>query len=116
MASDRTSPAKRPALLEAVRADRHGLNGASWSGTLALLGIANQAEAVAMDPDLPKSTTYLYRDVWYPTARALLVAPAFLKLAERDGLLAYWRDKGFPEGCRLVETPPAHLECTGVWQ
>ena len=44
----------------------------------------------------------------------MLGKPRYLEIAERAGLLAYWNEKGFPEGCRIVDMPERHLDCGGA--
>jgi len=103
-------PAKSAALLAAVRADRAGLQSTGWGSTLAALGLHDEAIDVELDPDLPFGD-WFGREVWFPTARGMLAKPRYLEIAERAGLLAYWNEKGFPEGCRIVDAPQRHLDC-----
>ena len=109
-------PANSAALIEAVRADTRGVNGTGWSATLSVLGLHREALEVELDPRLPRGSTYLFREMWSPPARGVLDEPAFLEVAERDGLMAYWKAKGFPQGCTLVESAPRHLDCTERWK
>ena len=106
-------PAKSPALLAAVRADRAGLQSTGWGSTLAALGLHDEAIDVELDPDLPFGD-WFGREIWFPTARGMLAKPHYLEIAERAGLLAYWKEKGFPEGCRIVDSPERHLDCGGA--
>jgi hypothetical protein len=43
---------------------------------------------------------------WSADAAALRRDPRFGKLAERIGLLDYWKQYGFPDGCRAGQDTP----------
>lgn len=103
-------PAKNDAALAAVRADTTGVQNSGWASTLAGLGLHDEAIAVELDPALPHGDRF-GREVWYPTAVGLLERPRYLEIAERDGLLAYWEENGYPEGCRMVDSPERRLDC-----
>ncbi|MBP7417620.1 MAG: tetratricopeptide repeat protein [Xanthomonadales bacterium] len=105
--------AKSAALARAVRADHTGLQSTGWGSTLAALGMHDEAIDVELDPDLPFGD-WFGREIWFPTARGMLGKPRYLEIAERAGLLAYWNEKGFPEGCRIVDMPERHLDCAGA--
>ena len=60
----------------------------------------------------PTGNSLHFRLAWMPTARGVLSHPGFLRLAERDGLLAFWEARGYPKGCRVVDAPDRHLDCT----
>jgi hypothetical protein len=49
--------------------------------------------------------------IWSPADRAFREHPGFIELAEREGLIDFWRERGFPDFCRLDDDPPPHLEC-----
>ncbi len=43
---------------------------------------------------------------WSADAAAMRRDPRFGKLAERIGLLDYWKQYGFPDGCRAGQDTP----------
>lgn len=87
-------PAQRAALYTATLADRTRVEGAGWGPILAALGMHREAVAIELDDSLPRGRYNLY--VWAPNERGMLAEPGFLELAERDGLLAYWKAKDIP--------------------
>ncbi len=103
-------PAKVPAAVDAVRADPVGFQGIGWGATLAAIGAHDAAIEVELNPDLPSGERF-GREAWFATALPMVSRARFLEIAERDGALAYWQARGFPEGCRLVDTPERHLDC-----
>ena len=50
----------------------------------------------------------------FAAARVALAEKSRLRLAQRDGLIAFWEAKGYPEGCRIAEMPERHLDCGGA--
>jgi TolB-like protein/Tfp pilus assembly protein PilF len=100
-------PAAGAAFLAAMRARRSPFFDLAW---LIVLGMHDEALALSAEQG-PTGNHLHYRLAWTPMGRGVLAKPAFLRLAERDGLLAFWRAKGLPDGCRLVDTPERHLDC-----
>ena len=49
--------------------------------------------------------------IWSPADRAFREHPGFIELAKREGLIEFWRERGFPDFCRLADRPQPHLEC-----
>jgi TolB-like protein/Tfp pilus assembly protein PilF len=103
-------PTKIDAAVVAVRADTAGVQNSGWASTLAGLGLHEEAIDIELDPDLPHGDRF-GREIWYPGAIGIVSLPRFLEIAERDGLLAWWAEKGYPDGCRLVDAPERHLDC-----
>jgi TolB-like protein len=104
-------PARLGELLAAVDVDVEGINYSGWGGLLGVLGAHRRALEIELDPARPRSRNFM-RVAWYPTARGMIEDPLFLRLAERDGILAYWRAQGFPAGCRLLEQPEPRMDCS----
>ncbi len=77
---------------------------------LAMLGLHDEAIALALErTEFPEGN--FYRTIRMPALRGVYTRPGFYQLAERDGLHAFWQAKGYPDGCRLVESPQRHLDC-----
>ncbi len=100
-------PANRERFLAAVRTRRVPFIDLSQ---LIVLGMHDEAIALSLEQG-PSGNLLHYRLAWMPTGRGVLAKPAFLRLAERDGLHEFWNAKGLPDSCRLVDTPERHLEC-----
>ena len=107
-------PSRGPELVAAVKASPGAFAGTAWSSWLTLLGMDDDAMAIAAEQGRLDYDTL--RMVWAPTARSVLANPKFLELAKPSGLIDYWDAKGYPEGCRVVETPERHLDCTERWR
>jgi TolB-like protein/Tfp pilus assembly protein PilF len=103
------------ALLAAIDADIDGLNHFGWGTLLGALGAHRPALEFELDARRPPSRNF-HRMIWFPTARGLIEDPIYVQVAERDGLLAYWRAKGFPSGCRLIEQPERRIDCSERWR
>ena len=43
--------------------------------------------------------------------RPIVSRPDYFRLAERDGMVEFWHARGYPDGCRLAESPERHLDC-----
>lgn len=82
-----------------------------WTLPLSLFGLNDQAAAEALR-DKPVSGDLLLMMVWAPVHRALREHPDFWTLAEREGLIAFWDQQGYPDACRPVGDPPNRLECS----
>ena len=57
------------------------------------------------------ATQSLLLSLWYPQFRSLREKPEFMILAEQQGMLAYWQERGPPDACRLLDAPAMHLAC-----
>ena len=108
-------PARMGELLAAVDGDAEGINHFGWGALLGVLGAHRRALEIELDPGRPRSRNFL-RQIWWPTARGMAEDPLLLRVAERDGLLAYWRAQGFPAGCRLLEQPEPRMDCSERWR
>ena len=102
-------PANNERLVAAVRRQRVPFLDLTW---LVVLGLHDVALAISLEQG-PSGNALHYRLAWMPTGRGVLSKPDFLRLAERDGLVAFWDAKGYPKGCRIVAAPQRHLECAG---
>lgn len=76
---------------------------------MAMLGLHDEAIALALGRDV--TGNLMHRVAWLPTGRAMVTRPGYYRVAERDGLVAFWEAKGFPDGCRRVDAPERRLEC-----
>jgi len=107
-------PSRGPELVAAAKASPGAFAGTAWSSWLTQLGMDDDAMAIAAERGRLDYDTL--RMVWAPTARGVLANPKFLELAKPSGLIDYWEAKGYPEGCRVVEAPERHLDCTERWR
>jgi TolB-like protein/Flp pilus assembly protein TadD len=81
-----------------------------WTALLLVLGLTEDAIAEAARPK-PASGQILLMMVWSPADRALREDPGFLALGAAAGLLAFWDERGPPDGCALTAGPPPRLDC-----
>jgi len=107
-------PGRGPELVAAAKASPGTFAGTAWSSWLTLLGMSDDAMAIAAERGRLDYDTL--RMVWAPTARGVLANPKFLELAKPSGLIDYWEAKGYPEGCRVVAAPAPHLDCSERWR
>ncbi len=49
--------------------------------------------------------------IWSPADRAFREHPGFIELAQREGLIVFWQERGFPDFCRLADQPEPQLDC-----
>jgi len=84
--------------------------GADWTLPLSLFGLDQEAAAEALR-EKPASGDLLLLMVWAPAHRGLREHPQFWTLAERQGLLAFWAEHGYPDACRPADDPPPRLAC-----
>ena len=103
-------PAHNDRFVAAVRKHRAPFLDLTW---LVVLGLHDEAIAISLEQG-PTGNALHYRLAWMPTGRGVLSKPDFLRLAQRDGLIAFWEAKGYPEGCRIAEMPERHLDCGGA--
>ena len=82
---------------------------------LAMVGAYRQAIALLLDDSIPADDLG-QEFLWMPVARNIIEQPEYIALAERDGQMAWWRARGFPAGCRVVEAAPAHIDCSERWR
>jgi TolB-like protein/Flp pilus assembly protein TadD len=81
-----------------------------WTALLLVLGLTEDAIAEAARPK-PASGQILLMMVWSPADRAVRGHPGFLALGNAAGLLAFWDERGPPDGCALTAGPPPRLDC-----
>jgi TolB-like protein len=80
-----------------------------WAILLQIFGLTDAASESALRTDDANNQT-LSLIQWMPAFDSFRAHPRFFELAEREGLPAYWRQHGPPDGCTLIESPPS-LEC-----
>jgi hypothetical protein len=81
---------------------------------LVLLGQTDLAYQVIFD-GLEKDRAAWTKDwdmshVWSPEGRPIRTDPRFSRLVEQLGMIDYWKQYGFPDGCRAGTDAP--IECT----
>ena len=103
-----------PAFLAAAKASPGGFAGMGWPSWLLFVGMTEEAMDVA--GDLGRLDSDALRTVWSPPARAVVATPKYFDLAKPSGLIEYWEAQGYPEGCRVVDAPERHLDCTERWR
>lgn len=81
-----------------------------WTILLDVLGLPEAAMASALHSDNSAMQSFML-SLWYPQFKTFRNQPGFMDLAQREGLLAYWRELGPPDGCVLVESPEMRLVC-----
>jgi adenylate cyclase len=77
---------------------------------LAFLGRHDESIAEALRQQSAPDFVVL-TNIWNPEDRPFREHPAFLELAERAGLIAFWEAEGYPDFCRRVESPKPRLAC-----
>jgi adenylate cyclase len=82
----------------------------SWAGVLLMLGAHEAALGDALS-DKDASGWLFLANLWFPQDRLFREQPGFMALAERSGLVEFWRVHGEPDHCRLLEAPVRRLEC-----
>jgi adenylate cyclase len=93
------SPADAPALAAAM--DAAGMPVAAQGNAWLLLGDAERAVA-ALAAAADEGAIDLVV-VWYPEGRAVRLHPRFAEVAERAGLVEYWKQFGMPDDCRVLD-------------
>jgi TolB-like protein/Flp pilus assembly protein TadD len=101
-------PAKRPALVEQMRAiDPAVVKQVNLMQAYIELGALDVVyplvfESLAADP-LAWLREWDFNFAWTPEGAAFRRDPRFAELAERVGMVDYWKQYGFPDGCRAGE-------------
>jgi len=55
---------------------------------------------------------FVMRCLWLPGSREYIEDPRFLAVMSTAGVVDLWEQRGYPDGCSLVEEPTAaHLDC-----
>lgn len=61
--------------------------------------------------------TFVMPILWLPEYRAYVEDPRFLEIMSRDGALALWEQRGFPDDCMRVNDPDGdRLDCSKRYQ
>ncbi|MFU8895260.1 MAG: hypothetical protein ACNA8J_02615 [Gammaproteobacteria bacterium] len=103
-------PAARDQAVQALHEAAAVDPGYSWASVLLMLGAHEAALDEALS-DKDASGWIFLLNLWFPQDRAFREQPGFMALAERSGLVEYWRAHGEPDHCRLLEAPTTRLEC-----
>jgi TolB-like protein len=108
-------PAKRPGVVAALRALDPGiLTQSKLVGSYLHLGETDLAFKVmfeTLDEDrLAWKHDWDLSLAWAPEGVAIRRDPRFAQLAERMGMVDYWRQYGFPDGCRAGKDTP--IDCS----
>jgi adenylate cyclase len=82
-----------------------------WTALYLFLGLTDEAIEEALRSK-PASGQIMMMLIWSPVDRAFREHPRFAEVAERTGLLAFWRQHGGPDTCRPPEPSAARLECS----
>jgi hypothetical protein len=80
-----------------------------------MVGAYRQAIALLLDDSIP-SDDLGQEFLWMPASRKIIEQPEYIALAERDGQMAWWRGRGFPTGCSLIDASPSHIDCGERWR
>jgi TolB-like protein/DNA-binding winged helix-turn-helix (wHTH) protein len=92
-------PAVLPLIEQAERGSQYGQ--VPYDFTRLLLPQRDYARDIAALDAVQRSGYASYQWVfWQPESRELRRDPAFARYLRRSGLLAYWRERGFPAQCR----------------
>ena len=88
----------------------HEMPGKDWTNLLLFLGLHDEAIAEALRPKPPSGQIVLMM-IWSPFDQPFREHPDFMRLAETTGLVAFWREHGWPDHCRSIGEPPERLKC-----
>jgi adenylate cyclase len=104
-------PAKRPAITASLEAlDPKIATQSQLVGSYLHLGDTDLAYKVMFETlekdHLAWAREWDLTQAWTPEGAAMRRAPRFGELAERIGMLDYWKQYGFPDGCRAGKDTP----------
>lgn len=102
-----TDAEQRASVLTRLRASIRETPDKDWTNLLLFLGLHDAAVEEALRPKPPSGQIVLMM-IWTPFDRPFREHPDFLSVAEDAGLLAFWRQHGGPDHCRLIDE---RLEC-----
>jgi adenylate cyclase len=105
--SDRSQLAAAQARLLQAAAAEPGL---PWADLLQVFELPDAALDHALHTPARDNQTLLF-NLWYPQFRSFREHPRFPEYARRQGLEAYWRQKGPPDGCALPVGAESVLRC-----
>ena len=98
--------------MHASREGRTARNGLTQfqPGAYLLLGQVDDVYRILFDSLDRDHLAWVHRwdmlDSWSPEARAVRADPRFGKLAERIGMVDYWKQYGYPDGCKAGTDVP----------
>ena len=95
---------------ERLQAAMSAMPNEDWTNLLLFLGLHDQAVAEALRPKPPSGQIVLMM-IWTPFDQPFREHPDFMRLAEQEGLVEFWREHGWPDHCRPTGEPPNRLEC-----
>ena len=81
-----------------------------WTHPMLYLGLHEEALNEVLRPK-PASGQITLMMIWTSVDRAFREHPRFMELAEANGLPAFWRAFGWPDGCAMADAAPPRLEC-----
>ena len=105
-----TDPDRRSEALSVLDQAREEAPEIEWIHPLLFAGLSDAAMAEALRRPNDSGQIVLMM-IWSPVDHAFREHPGFIELAEREGLIAFWEERGLPDFCRLADHPMPHLEC-----
>jgi len=108
MAPAMADPEQRVAALDHLDAAMTDMPNKDWTNLLLFLGLHDAAVEEALRPKPPSGQIVLMM-IWTPFDKAFREHPDFMRVAEDAGLLAFWRQHGWPDHCRMGNQK---LECS----
>ena len=101
-------PDLRPAAADRLGAAIADMPDKDWTNLLLFLGLHEAAVEEAHRPKPPSGQIVLMM-IWTPFDKPFREHPDFMRIAEDAGLLAFWRQHGWPDHCRMGNEA---LECS----
>lgn len=103
-------PAARDEAIRALHESAAIAPNYSWASVLLMLGAHEAALEEALS-DKDQSGWIFLLNLWFPQDQAFREQPGLMALAERHGLVEFWRVHGDPDHCQVVDAPVRRLEC-----
>ena len=102
-----SEPDLQPATRERLDAAITEMHDKDWTNLLLFLGLHDEAIAEALRPKPPSGQIVLMM-IWSPFDQPFREHPDFMRVADDAGLLAFWRQHGWPDYCNMGDE---RLEC-----
>jgi len=99
---------QRASVLTRLRASIHETPDKDWTNLLLFLGLHDAAIEEALRPKPPSGQIVLMM-IWTAFDKPFREHPDFMRIANDAGLVAFWRQHGRPDHCRMGNEK---LECT----